>query len=224
MGNDHLIMPFLSSCNIACGGHFGNRESMIEAIDLAKRYNVKVGAHPSFADEEGFGRNEIYVPLDQLKSQLIHQIALLNELVKGRGMVLNHVKAHGALYNLAARYSKYAMILIETMKFFKEPWYLYVPYGSVLERKAKANGIKVKTEVFADRRYNDDLSLLSRTEPEAVIHKTSQIKEQVKRLMVAGEIKTINGNKQQVKPDTICIHGDHPKAVEIAKMINKIKT
>lgn len=224
MANDHLIMPYLDSCNIACGGHVGDRYSMLRTIDLAESQDVKIGAHPSFEDKEGFGRKEVYVPLNQLKSQLIHQIASLNELVKSKGLLLNHVKAHGALYNLSARYSKYATLLIETLLFFKEPWFLYVPFGSVLEKMARKQGIKVKVEVFADRQYTDDLKLLPRSEPEAVITNIDKIKKQVYDMITKGEIRSNLGNQRKVRFDTLCVHGDHPDAVEIVKSIRELKT
>jgi UPF0271 protein len=124
---------------------------------------------------------------------------------------------------LSGRYSKYATLLIETMLFFKEPWFLYVPFGSVLEKMARKRGVEVKVEAFADRQYTDDLKLVPRSEPDAVITNIDRIKEQVYDMITKGEIRSNLGNLRQIRFDTLCVHGDHPDAVEIVKSIKELK-
>ena len=135
LDNDAQIMPFISSCNIACGAHAGDKDLMKTTVILAKEFNVKIGAHPSFVDKENFGRNEMYVPKDKLKEQIIDQISLLKEIAEKEGVVLHHVKPHGALYNMAAKNDDVAMSVIEAVQTFKEDIILYVPYKSLIAKK-----------------------------------------------------------------------------------------
>ena len=222
MANDAELMPFIDSCNIACGGHAGDRETMVSTIRLAKEHDVKIGAHPSFEDRPNFGRKEIYVPPERLRSQLIHQIAEIGALARLEDVVLHHVKPHGALYNMAARSSDLAALIVNVLRFFNEDLTLYVPMDSQLERKAKEAGIRRAVEVFADRNYTDSFSLVPRNEPDAVITDPERVRERVERMMREGEVVSLSGKVKQVKIDTICIHGDNPSAVEIAKELSHL--
>ena len=169
MTDDALLMPFLDSCNIACGGHAGTDSSMLKTLELAKKFNVKAGAHPSFEDRLNFGRKAVQVPSKVLKSQLIDQITALNTIAKEEEVMLTHVKAHGALYNLSAASYELAMVLIEAITFFKEDLCIFVPYGSLIEDIVKKEGLSHKVEVFADRNYNDELKLMPRSHPQSVL-------------------------------------------------------
>jgi UPF0271 protein len=224
IGRDAEIMPYLDSCSIACGGHAGDRETMLTALRLAKEQEVKVGAHPSFEDRSNFGRKELYVPREQLRSQLIHQIAELSVLAKLEDVRLNHVKLHGALYNMASRESDLASLVIEVVDFFHEDIELYVPFGSVLERKAREARIPFATEAFADRNYDDQFQLLSRNLADAVITDPEAVCSRVERMIAEGEVVSVSGKVRKVEIDTICIHGDNPKAVEIARGLSDLKT
>jgi UPF0271 protein len=217
IGNDADLMPYLSSCNIACGGHAGDRETMIFTMRLAKEHDVKIGAHPSFEDRPNFGRKEIYVPRERLRSQLIHQIAELGALARLEDVEIHHVKPHGSLYNMAARSSDLAKLIVNVLGFFKEDLVLYVPFGSQLERKSKEAGIPYAVEAFADRNYNDAFGLVPRSEPEAVITDPEEIRERVERMINKGEVVSVSGKVRHVDIDTICIHGDNPSAVDIAR-------
>ena len=141
IGRDADLMPYLSSCNIACGGHAGDRETMLSTMRLAKEHDVRIGAHPSFEDRPNFGRKEMYVPPERLRSQLIHQIAELAALARLEDVDIHHVKPHGALYNMAARSSDLAKLIVNVLGFFNEDLVLYVPFGSQMERKAKEAGV-----------------------------------------------------------------------------------
>ena len=223
IGRDAEIMPFLDSCSIACGGHAGDRETMLATIRLAKEQEVKVGAHPSFEDRNNFGRTEMYVPPEQLRSQLIHQIAELNVLAKLEDVRLNHIKLHGALYNMAAKSSDLADLVIGVVNFFREEIELYVPFGSKLERKARESRIPYATEAFADRNYDDQFRLVSRQLPDAVISDPSVVCERVERMIDKGEVVSVTGKVKKVEIDTVCIHGDNPRAVEIASELHDLK-
>ncbi len=211
------MMPYLTSCNIACGGHAGDRETMISTMNLAKEHGVKIGAHPSFEDRPNFGRKEMYVPPERLRSQLIHQIAEISALARLEDVPVHHVKPHGALYNMAARSSDLARLIVEVIQFFDEDLVLYVPFDSRLERKASEAGIPYAVEAFADRNYSDDFHLLPRSQPDAVITDPIEIRERVGRMMRKGEVVSVSGKVRQVDIDTVCIHGDNPAAVNIAR-------
>jgi UPF0271 protein len=222
IGRDAEIMPYLDACSIACGGHAGDRETMVATLRLAKEHEVKVGAHPSFEDRGNFGRTELYVPHDQLRSQLIHQIAELSVLAKLEDVEIKHVKAHGALYNMSARSADLASLMIDVVSFFKEDLSLYVPFGSLLERKSREAGIPYSVEAFADRNYDDEFRLLPRSLPDAVITDPERVAERVERLMRENEIISARGKVKRVEVDTVCVHGDNPGAVEIAKELHKL--
>ena len=222
IGRDGDLMPYLSSCNIACGGHAGDRETMLSTMRLAKEHNVKIGAHPSFEDRPNFGRKELYVPREKLRSQMIHQIAELAALARLEDVEIHHVKPHGALYNMAARSSDLARLIVNVLGFFKEELVLYVPFGSQLERKAKEAGIPYAVEAFADRNYDDSFALVPRSDPKAVITDPKEIRERVGRLIKKGEVVSVTGKVRHVDIDTICIHGDNPAAVDIARELSRL--
>ena len=223
IGNDDAIMAYLGSCNIACGGHAGDPESMRMTVMMAKKYGVKIGAHPSFLDPDHFGRREMEVPKPLLKRQLLEQIAHLNQIATSFDMRLHHVKPHGALYNLAAKSEDMAELVIEVMQELGNNIFLYVPFNSVIEHLAKQRGISICVEAFADRNYNDDFSLVSRTEAHAIIEDPKEIKLRVDDMIRKQSITSVNGVTKKVVIDTICIHGDHPNAVQIAKLLYDFK-
>lgn len=223
MPNDEKLMAFVDSCNIACGGHAGDQQSMIKTLRLAKQYGVKAGAHPSFEDKQNFGRIEMNLALETLRSVLIRQIGQLNVLAKSEGMRLHHVKAHGALYNLAARSKEVAEVLIEAVGFFQQELCIFVPYGSELEKLAKKKGAPHWVEVFADRNYDQNMRLVGRTEPNAIIEDPLQIKHRVSRMINKKTVMTVDGVELKIDFDTVCVHGDHPRSLEILKELRTIK-
>lgn len=224
IGNDEQIMPYIGSCNIACGVHAGNRNLMKKTVQLAIKNDVKIGAHPSFNDRENFGRKEMFIPKNILKSQIINQIASLNEIVKDQGMKLQHVKPHGALYNMAAKNTEVAMAVIESIQFFNEDFILYVPYGSLIAYKAEKFNIPFYNEVFADRNYNDDLTLVSRNHADAVIEDANIIRDRITQLIKDKTIISITGKIKTMIADTVCVHGDNPNVEQIVKDLKKIVT
>lgn len=223
VGNDQEIMGYLDSCNIACGGHAGDSESMKNTVLMAKKHGVKIGAHPSFFDRVNFGRKEIELPKELLKSQLTEQIAKLSNIAASLGMRLHHVKPHGALYNLAAKSTDTAQLIIDVMDELDDKVFLYVPFNSVIENMARQRGMSVCVEAFADRNYNDDFTLVSRAEPYAVINDPKEIKLRIDEMIRQQAITSINGIKKKADIQTICLHGDHPNAVQIAKLLYNFK-
>ena len=169
IGNEEQLMPYLSSCNVACTGHAGTVKTIDETIFLAKRNNVKIGAHPSFPDKENFGRKIIEMPSGKLQKSIEQQIGILKKRIELQDMDLSHIKAHGALYNAAAKDEKIAKTFVNAVENSVEKAVLYVPFNSVIAQMALDRKISIKYEAFIDRNYNDDLSLVSREKENAII-------------------------------------------------------
>lgn len=221
MGNEAYLMPYLSSCNIACGGHAGTPETMRTLVKLANQYGVKIGAHPSYPDIENFGRKKMDLSCAALFLSLQKQIDSLKDILQDEQATLYHVKPHGALYNLAAVDEKAALVVVEMMKQFMLPVKLYVPYKSMIADLAIKNNIPIVYEVFADRNYNDDLTLVSRDHREALIHDADEVFNHVFRMISAQKVKTISGAKKAILAQTICVHGDTPEAVNLVMTLNE---
>jgi UPF0271 protein len=222
IGNDAQIMPFISSCSIACGGHVGNKYTMLETIFLAKKYGVKVGAHPSFPDRKNFGRVNMFLSMDVLKNSLIEQITNLKEIAEKVKVPLHHVKPHGALYTMATENEDLAEVIIDVMRFFDAEWKLFVPYNSVIAEKAKKGGISYSYEAFADRNYKDDLTLVSRSEPHAVIEDVGTIYKRVEKMFNQRCVLSLNNKEMKIKVDTICVHGDNANAIPIVEALHNL--
>ena len=216
--NENKLFPFISSCNIACGGHTGNYKTMLSTVGLAKQYNVKIGAHPSFEDRENFGRKILKVNKKELLSSLINQVESLQDILKNQEIKLNHIKAHGALYNLSAYDKDSAKIIIELAK--KIDTKLYVPYSSLISKMAKEQGVETYNELFVDRNYNSDLTLVSRENSNALINDSKTMFEHVKKIINDQIITSINNKNMSVEFDTLCIHGDSPNAIELIKELH----
>ena len=221
LNNEHLLMPYITSCNIACGGHFGDKNTIDEIIELAIQNNVLIGAHPSFPDTENFGRKLINISDDAFKESIQNQLNLFMNRLSFFHVKLHHIKPHGALYNAIAVDENLAILFIDTIKNYAIDAYLYVPYNSVIERVAKENNIKIKYEAFADRNYNDDLSLVSRAYENALILDKEQVFQHVHRIIKEGKVKTISGKEVKIKADTFCVHGDTKNAIEIVEYVSK---
>ncbi|WP_298780033.1 5-oxoprolinase subunit PxpA [uncultured Polaribacter sp.] len=219
--NEYLLMPYISSCNIACGGHFGTAKTIDETVRLAIKNNVLIGAHPSFPDKENFGRKVMNISFQQLQDSIENQLNLFVERLSFFGAKLHHIKPHGALYNLIAVDKSYAEVFIKSIKKYSKTTFLYVPFNSVIEKIAIKNNIKIKYEVFADRNYNDNLTLVSRSENNALIIDKSQVFNHVFYMLKNKKVKTISGIEKIIQGDTFCIHGDTKNAVEIAKYLSE---
>lgn len=219
IGNESQLMPFVSSCNIACGGHAGDEETMRAVVKLAKQHRVKIGAHPSFPDIENFGRKVMDMPCVALFAEIKNQIKSLVVIIKEENALLHHVKPHGALYNVAAFDDRIATVIVEVVKSLRMPVKLYVPYGSIIEKVALQNDVSITYEGFADRNYNADLTLVSRTEKNALLHDGNEVFEHVFKMINAKKVITANGQEVDMKAETFCVHGDNPNAVDLIKYL-----
>ncbi|WP_323787677.1 5-oxoprolinase subunit PxpA [Psychroserpens sp.] len=224
IGNEALVMPYLSSCSIACGGHAGDIETMTSVAKLAKKHNVKIGAHPSFPDKENFGRTIVEMSSSDLYKSLEEQINSLIEVLELECVKLNHVKPHGALYNLASIDKKTAQIIVSVIKSIDKNLILYAPYQSMISKIAITDGLKVMYEGFADRNYNENLTLVSRQNSDAIIYDADQIFDHAFRMISDEKVKTKSGVEVELKIDTICVHSDHENVIENLKFFtSKLK-
>ncbi|MCW5515399.1 5-oxoprolinase subunit PxpA [Muriicola sp. Z0-33] len=215
VGNEKALFPLISSCNIACGGHAGDLATIKRLVLLSKSHNLKVGAHPSYPDRANFGRITVQMSRDHLIESIREQLAVITDILEHEGVNLHHIKAHGALYNDLASDVVLAEIFLDAIHIYDKEPLLYVPYNSELEKLALSRGHRVAYEAFGDRNYNDDLSLVSRSESNALIVDPEVVLHHVLSIVQDQKVKTITGKFVEIKADTICIHGDTPSAVQI---------
>jgi 5-oxoprolinase (ATP-hydrolysing) subunit A len=219
IGADELIMPLISSANIACGYHGGDPEVIAATIGLAKKNQVAIGAHPSFPDRENFGRTEMELDPQAIRNIIIYQVSAMKGMAASMNAVLTHVKPHGALYNMAARRQDYAEAIANAVMTIDPKLVLFGLAGSKMLSVAAEIGLTTCAEVFADRSYQDDGSLTPRTQPGAMIKDVQQAVQQVVGMVKEGRVRSMNGRWIELKADTVCIHGDTPRAAEYAKAI-----
>ena len=219
--NEHIIMPLISSCNISCGAHAGSLEIMDKVIQLARKYKVKIGAHPSFPDRDNFGRNVLDISNSDLQKSLEDQLTIFKDRALLQNATIHHVKPHGALYNLIAINSEKASVVIAAIQHVFEAVKLYVPYQSRIEEVANQSGVEIIYEAFADRRYNEDLSLVSRTLSNALIVDKHEVLKQVQKISDKQLVTTVNFHEKKIKASTFCIHGDTKNAIELLQYLHK---
>ncbi len=222
MPGDALIIPFISSANIACGFHAGNETTMQQTIELAMQYNVAIGAHPSFPDKENFGRTNMYLPPEEVCAIVKEQVEALAEIAAKNNCKLHHVKPHGALYNMAAKDEMLAGAVCKAIIDTDRSLLLYAQSGSKLISVAQSMNIKICNEVFADRTYQPDGNLTPRSQPNALLSTEAAVSAQVLQMVTEKKVTAIDGKMIPVTADTICIHGDGERAPEFAKIINGI--
>ncbi|WP_114750682.1 5-oxoprolinase subunit PxpA [Pleomorphovibrio marinus] len=217
--DDHAIMPYISSCNVACGGHHGDKNTIEATLNLAMEHQVQVGAHPSFPDKSNFGRKVLDMDLKVLETSLQEQLGLFQEVMGQFRQPFHHIKWHGALYNQAAKNLEMAQMLSGLVIKHYPSTLLYVPYGSKMAMACEQLGVPVWYEVFADRVYTSDLSLMPRTHPESILQDFCDIKGQVSQILNGGAVMTWGGKIKKIKAQTICVHGDHPRAVATTQQL-----
>ena len=217
IGNDEDIMPYITSANIACGFHAGDEASMQATVRLAKRYEVAMGAHPSWNDVEGFGRREMNLAPGEVESLLLSQISVLAGIAKSEGVEMRHVKPHGALYNQAAQDRILANAIASAVKRFSGELILVGLAGSELIGAGIEVGLNVANEGFPDRNYNPDGTLVSRKHSNALIDLPERVARHAVRLAEDG----INFSGQSIRVDTLCLHGDHLQAAQNAKLVRE---
>jgi UPF0271 protein len=224
LGLDAEVIPLISSANIACGFHAGDPTVMKRTIAIAKKNGVALGAHPGYPDLIGFGRRAMDASLEEINDYVTYQIGALQAFATAQGVKLQHVKPHGALYNMAVQNSEIWDAVSEAIAAIDPGLILFVLAGldrGELERIGAKHGIRIAYEFFGDRAYNPDGSLVSRKEPGAVIHDHQFVAEKVLKMVTDGKVECIDGSEIELAADTICVHGDNPVAVQLVKNIRE---
>ena len=219
MGSDLEILDYVTSANIACGFHAGDPATMHKTVEAALAKGVAVGAHPGLPDLQGFGRRTMALAPAEAYDIVVYQVGALAGFAKALGAKLSHVKAHGALYNMAAKDFDLSQAIAKAVRDVDRELVLFGLAGSQTIRAAESIGLRAAAEVFADRTYQDDGSLTPRNCPDALIEDVEAAVSQAKRLVIEGQARSIKGKDVRVRADTLCIHGDRPGALEFAKRI-----
>ena len=219
MGADDDVLPFVTSANIACGMHAGDAGTMRRTVASSLRHGVALGAHPGFADRAGFGRREMELPADEIRELVIDQIGALAAVARTQGARLAHVKPHGALYNMAATRRAVADAIAGAVRSVDASLVLFGLAGSELVSAGRAVGLVVAEEVFADRRYAADATLVPRSEAGSLITDAPGVIEQALRMVREGRVRSLSGPDVRVRADTICLHGDTPGAAALARAL-----
>ena len=220
-GHDNEILDLVSSANIACGFHAGDPALIFATIEAALQRGVSLGAHPSFPDRENFGRTEMIMPPAQVYSTVAYQIGGFHALARAAGGRMNHVKAHGALYNMAARDRALAEVIAKAVFALDSKLILFAPSGSHLDFAATELGLATASEVFADRNYLPDGSLVPRRDSQAFIHDPMEAAERIIRMLIEGKVRAADGTDVDVAASTICVHGDNPQAVTFVRKLRE---
>ena len=211
------LLELVSSASIACGFHAGDPAMMRASIITARDAGVAVGAHPSLADRENFGRQELPVTPDEVFALVAYQVGAFNGLARSFGVRPNHVKPHGALYNMAVRNAPLADAIARAVFAIDPSLTLFAPNDSALAQASGRVGLRVTNEVFADRNYLPDGTLVHRSRPDALLHDPDAAVERVLRMLQENRVRAIDGSDVAVKAETICIHGDNPESVAFAR-------
>ncbi|MBU5485110.1 LamB/YcsF family protein [Clostridium sp. MSJ-11] len=221
IGLDEEVIKYVTSVNIACGWHAGDPEVMEKTVGIAKENGVAVGAHPGFLDLMGFGRRNLSINPSEMKAYIKYQLGALMAFAKAKEERIQHVKPHGAMYNMAAKDSALAIAIAEAIYEVDKDIILLGLANSELIKAGEHVGLKVANEVFADRAYNSDGTLVARSKEGAVIHDVDIALSRIIRMVREGKVTAITGEDVDINAQSICVHGDNPEAVAFVK---KIKT
>ena len=219
--NDPLLLKIVNSANIACGYHAGDKATMEKTIEISKENNVSIGAHPSFNDPENFGRKKLNLPSIEITRLIIDQINILSDVATKSGLKVTHVKPHGALNNMACEDYDLANTISKSIIKVNKDLIFLVPTGSQMEKAGKKLGMKVAVEIFADRNYEDDGNLVSRSKNNAMIVDPEIAKKHVIKMVQNQAINCYSGKQIPCEIDAICVHGDGSSAVDTAKQIRE---
>ena len=217
--NDPLLLEIVNSANIACGYHAGDKPTLEKTIEISKKNNVSIGAHPSFNDPENFGRKRINLPTSEIKKLIIDQVNILSKIAEEKGSRVTHIKPHGALNNMACENYDLAKVIAESIIEVNKNLMFLVPTGSEMERAGKKLNLRVAAEIFADRNYEDDGNLVSRKKSNAMITDPEAAKKHVIKMVETQAINCYSGKQIPCTIDSICVHGDGKNAVNTAKQI-----
>jgi UPF0271 protein len=224
MGMDAAVMPHIDQANIACGFHAGDPLAMRATLALAASHGVSIGAHPAYPDLVGFGRRSMNLSTDELIATLHYQVAALEGMARSLGLELSYVKPHGALYNDMMANPQVRATILQALTSYHRPLTLMLQATTAAQQhraEADALGINVLFEAFADRCYDDDGSLLSRSKPGAV-HTRERMLLQVEQLKKEGTVTTVSGKRLELQVDTLCVHGDNPESVQAIQAIRAL--
>ena len=219
--NDPLLLEIVNSANIACGYHAGDKPTMEKTIEISKKNKVSIGAHPSFNDPENFGRKRLNLPSSEITKLIIDQINILSNVAVKAGVKVTHVKPHGALNNMACENYDLAKVISESIMQVDKELIFLVPTGSQMEKTGKKLGMKIATEIFADRNYEDDGNLVSRSKENAMITDPEIAKKHVIKMVESQALNCYSGKQIPCEIDSICVHGDGKSAVNTAKQIRE---
>jgi len=221
-GHDEELFTLVTSANIACGFHAGDADTMHECISAARDHGVAVGAHPSLFDRENFGRKEFPVTPDDVFEGVSYQLGVFQAIASDLSVRPNHVKPHGALYNMATRDEKIAKQIARAILAVDSSLILFAPDNSALAQAGRAVKLRVACEVFADRNYLSDGSLVPRSRPDALLHDPDAVADRVLRMLREGKVRSVDGVDVDVRAETVCVHGDTPGAVEFARTLRSL--
>ena len=219
--NDPLLLKIVNSANIACGYHAGDKPTMEKTIKISKENSVSIGAHPSFNDPENFGRKRLNLPSGEISKLIIDQINILSNIASSSGIKVTHVKPHGALNNMACEDYELAKTISESIIQVNKDLIFLVPTGSQMEKAGKKLGMKIAAEIFADRNYEDDGNLVSRSKNNAMITDPEIAKKHVIKMVKNQALNCYSGKQIPCEIDSVCIHGDGQSAVKTAKQIRE---
>ncbi len=215
------IFPFIDVASLACGGHYGTQASLDASLLLAKKYNKKAGAHPSYQDKVNFGRVSLSISSEELLKQITQQIDWFVTTARVHGILMDHIKFHGALYNDAAKDPGLASLLTGFLAQFYPSIPLLVPPKSQLEKEAKAKGIPIRLEVFADRSYTSNYQLSPRSQEGSLLQTLEEVDSQLNRLIFEGKLLSQSGEYLPIAADTLCFHGDNPSILDFLPTLRK---
>ena len=216
-GHDNELFELISSASIATGFHAGDSDTMHAAVCAAKEHGVAVGAHPSFFDRENFGRKELKMSNEEVFDAVAYRLGIFQAIASALDVRPNHVKPHGALYNMAVRDAKLANAIARAIKSVDPKLILFAPDNSELARAGEAHGVQIAREIFADRNYLNDGWLVPRTRPDALLRDPEEAAQRVLRMLREGKVRSVESRDVDVRGETICVHGDTPGAVEFAR-------
>ena len=216
-GHDNELFELISSASIATGFHAGDSDTMHAAVCAAKEHGVAVGAHPSFFDRENFGRKELKMSNEEVFDAVAYQLGIFQAIASALDVRPNHVKPHGALYNMAVRDPELADAIARAIKSVDPKLILFAPDNSELARAGEAHGVQIAREIFADRNYLNDGWLVPRTRPDALLRDPEEAAQRVLRMLREGKVRSVESRDVDVRGETICVHGDTPGAVEFAR-------
>ncbi|OUW11254.1 MAG: lactam utilization protein LamB [Candidatus Pelagibacter sp. TMED166] len=220
--NDPELLKIVNSANIACGYHAGNEETMDYTISLSKKNSVSIGAHPSFKDQENFGRKRLQLNDKEIEKLIIEQYDILQKIASKHGQKVSHIKPHGALNNMACEDENLARVLAKTIYNIDKDLIYLVPTGSKMEVSAKKLNMKVACEIFADRNYEDDGNLVSRSKPYALITDPKVAQTHVLNMVKNQALNCLSGKQIDCEIDSICIHGDNMNSLVTARKVKQV--